>query len=193
MKNPIDAKSLRDKIEGLYKNVDLTVSDERLLRNERASLQYQDPVFRAEWEAKDKEARDKKEANPIFREERVKRNQQISKDPKRNQKIAKTVASQWADPEEKARRTAIQQEVAKTEKFKEAHADGMKKREENGWLEKNKEGAKKKYKTIQTPIGRFDSKGDAIKAMTAAGEGNAGGKLSVWLKTKPTEYYYIDT
>ena len=63
----------------------------------------------------------------------------------------------------------------------------MKKREENGWLEKNKQGAKKKCKPIQTPLGRFESKGDAVKAMTAAGEGNAGGKLSVWLKTKPTE------
>ena len=187
-------KKAQQKLENLYKDHDPSKdNDKQLLKNDRASLQYQDPTFRAEWEVKDKKARSKKEANPVFREARVQRNKKISKDPKRNQKIAKTVASQWADPEEKARRTAIQQEVAKTEKFKEAHADGMKKREENGWLEKNKQGAKKKCKPIQTPLGRFESKGDAVKAMTAAGEVNAGGKLSVWLKTKPTEYYYIKT
>jgi hypothetical protein len=28
--------------------------------------------------------------------------------------------------------------------------------------------------------------------MSAAGEGNAGGKLSVWLNTKKDEYYYIE-
>ena len=190
----IDIKKIQQKLENLYKDHDPSKdNDKQLLKNDRASLQYQDPTFRAEWEVKDKKARSKKEANPVFREARVQRNKKISKDPKRNQKIAKTVASQWADPEEKARRTAIQQEVAKTEKFKEAHADGMKKREENGWLEKNKQGAKKKCKPIQTPLGRFESKGDAITAMAAAGEGNAGGKLSVWLKTKPTEYYYIKT
>lgn len=191
MKTPIDAKALREKIEGLYKNVDLTQSDERLLKNERASLQYQDPAFRAEWELKDKQARAKKESDPIFREERVQRNKKISKDKKRNQKIATTVSSQWADPAYKDWRTGIQQEVAKTKEFKHAHTAGMKKREENGWLEKNREGAKKKCKPIQTPYGRFESKGDAVKAMTDAGVGNAGGKLSVWLKTKPTEYYYI--
>ena len=160
---------------------------------ERQRELYNDPVFRAKWNIKNQEAIDLKVQDPIWYADLVARNQAMAKDPKRNQKIAKTVASQWADPEEKARRTAIQQEVAKTERFKEAHAIGMKKREEKGWLEKNKQGAKKKCKPIQTPLGRFESKGDAITAMAAAGEGNAGGKLSVWLKTKPTEYYYIKT
>jgi hypothetical protein len=190
----IDIKKVQKKLESIYKDHDPSKdNDKQLLKNDRASLQYQDPAFRADWEAKDKKARVKKEANPVFRAARVERGKKIVKDPKRNQKIANTVSSQWADPAYKDWRTEIQQEVAKTEEFKQAHADGMKKREENGWEEKNKEGAKKKCKPIQTPLGRFESKGDAVKAMTAAGEGNAGGKLSVWLKTKPTEYYYIKT
>jgi hypothetical protein len=187
-------KKAQQKLEKIYKDHNPSKdNDKQLLKNDRASLQYQDPAFRAEWEAKDKEARDKKEADPVFRAARVERGKKIVKDPKRNQKIADTVSSQWANPAYKDWRTEIQQEVAKTEEFKQAHADGMKKREENGWLEKNKEGAKKKCKPIQTPLGRFESKSDAVTALAAAGEGNAGGKLSVWLKTKPTEYYYIKT
>jgi hypothetical protein len=197
MKKPIDAKALREKIEGLYKNADLTQSDERLLRNERASLQYQDPVFRADWEAKDKEARDKKEADPVFRAARVERGKKIVKDHKRNQKISKTVSAQYQNPD-----TGPAFKEFKSATIKDAFKDpeklanlrnGTKTREENGWEEKNAEAAKKRRKPIQTPYGRFESKGDAVKAMSAAGEGNAGGKLSVWLKTKPTEYYYIET
>ena len=196
-KKPIDAKALREKIEGLYKNADLTQSDERLLRNERASLQYQDPAFRADWESKDKEARDKKEANPVFRAARVERGKKIVKDPKRNQKIAKTISAQYQNPEsgpafKEFKSATIKDAFKDPKKLANLH-NGMKTRQQNGWLEKNKQGAKKKCKPIQTPYGRFESKGDAVKAMTAAGVINAGGKLSVWLKTKPTEYYYIKT
>jgi hypothetical protein len=38
MKKVVDAKALREKIEGLYKDVDLTQDDKKLLRNERTSL-----------------------------------------------------------------------------------------------------------------------------------------------------------
>jgi hypothetical protein len=192
-KKLINARALREKIEGLYKGVDLTQSDERLLRNERASLQYQDPAFRAEWEAKNQEAIDLKVQDPKWYADLVARNQAMANDSARNQKIADTVSSQWTDPAYKDWRTKIQQEVAKTEKFKEAHAEGIDKREENGWEEKNAEAAKNRRKPIQTPYGRFESKGDAVKAMTAANVVNAGGKLSVWLNTKSTEYYYIET
>lgn len=196
----IDIKKIQQKLENLYKDHDPSKdNDKQLLKNDRASLQYQDPTFRAEWEVKDKKARSKKEANPVFREARVQRNKKISKDPERNQKIADTVSSQWADPAYKDWRTEIQQEVAKTEEFKQAHADGMKKRAENGWLEKNREGSKKKYKPIHAgEYGDFPSKKDAVDAMTAAGVPNAGGRLSVWLnknhpKNRADEYYYIET
>jgi hypothetical protein len=193
MKKPIDARALREKIEGLYKNADLTQSDERLLRNERASLQYQDPVFRADWEAKDKEARDKKEANPVFRAARVERGKKIVKDPKRNQKIAKTVSAQYENTEFREFKSTVIKDAFKDPEKLANLRNGTKTREENGWEEKNAEAAKQRRKPIQTPYGRFESKGDAVRAMAAAGEGNAGGKLSVWLKTKPTEYYYIET
>jgi hypothetical protein len=191
MKKPIDAKFLRDKIEGLYKEVDLTVSDERLLRNERASLQYQDPVFRAEWEFKANEARAKKESDPVFREARVERGKKIVKDTKRNQKIAKTVSKQYEDPEfREFKSTAIKNAFKDPEKLANLRI-GTKTREENGWEEKNAEAAKKRRKPIQTPYGRFESKGEAVKGMIAAGVTNAGGKLSVWLNTKKDEYFYI--
>jgi len=82
--------------------------------------------------------------------------------------------------------------VVNTNEWKSAHSAGMENRKNNGWHEKNSKAGMKRRKPIQTPYGRFESKQEAINGMTAAGEGNANGKLSAWLKTKPTEYYYIE-
>lgn len=105
----------------------------------------------------------------------------------RNAKIKKTVDDLYADPVYRARRQEIANQVAQSEKYKINHALGMKKREENGWYEKRG----KAYKTIQTPYGLFESKKAAVEAMSTAGIINANGKLSVWLKTNPSEYYYV--
>jgi len=190
----IDIKKVQKKLENFYKDHDSSKDDDKqLLKNERASLQYQDPAFRADWEAKDKKARDKKEANPVFRAARVERGKKIVKDPKRNRKIAKTVSKQYEDPVFREFKSAVIKDAFKDPEKLDNLYNGIKTREENGWEEKNAVGAKKRRKPIQTPYGRFESKGDAVNAMTAAGITNAGGKLSVWLKTKPTEYYYIKT
>lgn len=197
MKKPIDAKALCEKIEGLYKGVDLTVSDKQLLKNERASLQYQDPAFRADWESKDKEARDKKEANPVFRAARVERGKKIVKDPKRNQKIAKTVSKQYEDPEFRDFKSATIKDAFKDPKKLANLRNGTQTREDNGWEEKNAKAAKRRRKPIHAgEYGDFPGKKEAEDAMTAAGVVNAGGKLSVWLdknhlKNRASEYYYI--
>lgn len=184
--------SLQEKLDTLYKNKDLSKDDDkRLLKNERASLQYQDPEFRAEWEAKDKEARAKKEANPEFRKQRIERNKKLATNTKRNKSISESVSAQWADLDYKQQRVKNHRKVTSTKEFKEAHAEGINTREANGWEEKNAEAAKKRRKTIQTPYGIFESKGAAVEAMTSLGIGNAGGKLSAWLNTKKDEYFYI--
>lgn len=46
-------------------------------------------------------------------------------------------------------------------------------------------------KTIQTPYGQFASRRLAVEFMLAQGVVNASRKLDKWLKTQPTEYYYI--
>ena len=163
---------------------------------ERQRELYNNPEFRAMWNPKNQEAIDLKIQDPKWYADLVARNQAMANDPVRNQKIADTVSSQWADPEYKDWRTGIQQEVAQTDEWKESHAEGINKREENGWEEKNAEAAKKRRKPIQTPYGRFESKSEAITGMTAANVVNAGGKLSVWLdenhpKNKADEYFYI--
>jgi hypothetical protein len=189
----IDIKKVQQKLESIYKNYDSTKdNDKQLLKNDRASLQYQDPTFRAEWEAKDKEARAKKEANPVFREARVERGKKIVKDPKRNQKIAKTVSAQYENPEFRDFKSTVIKDAFKDPEKLANLRNGTKTREENGWEEKNAEAAKKRRKPIQTPYGRFESKSEAVAGMTAAVEVNAGGKLSVWLNTKKDEYYYIE-
>lgn len=158
---------------------------------------YNDPEFRATWNPKNQEAIDLKVQDPKWYADLVARNQAMANDPVRNQKIADTVLSQWADPEYKDWRTGIQQEVAQTDEWKEAHAEGMKKREENGWAEKNLKGREKTLKPLRAgDYGYFPSKKAAVEGMTVAGEGNAGGKLSVWLdknhpKNRADEYYYI--
>jgi len=158
---------------------------------ERQRELYNDPVFRAKWNIKNQEAINLKVQDPIWYANLVARNQVMANDPVRNQKIADTVSSQWADPAYKDWRSEIQQEVAQTDKWKEAHAEGMKKREENGWQEKNAKASKRRRKPIHAgEYGDFLGKREAEDAMTAAGVVNAGGKLSVWLNTKPNEYYY---
>jgi hypothetical protein len=47
-------------------------------------------------------------------------------------------------------------------------------------------------KPIQTPHGEFPSRKAAVEHMLEIGIVNAGRKLDKWLKTRPTEYYYID-
>ena len=106
-------------------------------------------------------------------------------------KKSATMKEKYQDPAFATRHAQQQLELANTVAWQTAHADGMKRREANGWHEKNVAAGVKRRKAIQTPYGRFESKALAVEAMQAAGVGNAGGKLSVWLNTKSTEYYYI--
>lgn len=109
-----------------------------------------------------------------------------------HEKKSHSMSKRYQDPGFREFKRQRQLEVTQTTQWKESHAKGMSKREANGWLEKNQEAAKKKHKTICAgEYGIFESKKAAIAGMTAQGVVNAGGKLSVWLKTNPTEYYYI--
>ena len=103
-------------------------------------------------------------------------------------KKRQTMLKKYQDPDFADRHATQQQLIAQTDEWKQAHAEGMQKREVNGWYEKRGRA----YKPIRTPHGDFPSKKAAIEAMTALGISNAGGKLSVWLNTKKDEYYYID-
>ena len=47
-------------------------------------------------------------------------------------------------------------------------------------------------KTIQTPYGIFASRKQAVEHLLNQGINNAGKKIDKWLKTNPTEYYYLD-
>jgi hypothetical protein len=60
------------------------------------------------------------------------------------------------------------------------------------WLEKRREYYKTKQKRIMTPYGEFQSRNDAIRHMESLNISNAKGKVTGGLKTKPTEYYYLD-
>jgi hypothetical protein len=155
---------------------------------ERQRELYNDPGFRAMWDPKNQEAIDLKKQDPIWYADLVARNQAMANDPVRNQKISESVSELYENPEYRAQHQAQQQEIAQTTEWKESHAEGIKKREENGWYEKRG----KAYKPIHCgEYGDFPSKKAAVEAMTKTGVVNAGGKLSVWLNTKPDEYYYI--
>lgn len=111
----------------------------------------------------------------------------LKNNQQRNARIKRTIDELYSDPVYLASRQEIQQAAAQTEQYRINHALGMQKREENGWYEKRG----KAFKPIQTPYGQFNSKKAAAEHMSSIGIGNAGGKLSVWLKTNPKEYYYV--
>jgi hypothetical protein len=163
---------------------------------ERQRELYNDPEFRSKWNIKNQEAIDLKVQDPIWYANLVARNQALATNEERNNAISKTVSFQWSDPEYKQQRVENHRKITGTEEFKKAHKKGLKVREANGWEEKNAAAARKRRKPIQTPYGRFESKGEAVAGMTAAGVSNAGGRLGVWLdptnpKNRCTEYYYI--
>jgi len=49
---------------------------------------------------------------------------------------------------------------------------------------------KERSKPIHTPYGNFESRKAAVEHMNTI-MGNASRKLDNWLKTKPTEFYYV--
>tara|TARA_R110000868_G_scaffold15887_1_gene72004 strand:- start:465 stop:950 length:486 start_codon:yes stop_codon:yes gene_type:complete len=55
------------------------------------------------------------------------------------------------------------QRVCKTEEWQEAYNKGLEKREENGWLEKNRASNKKKQTPCITPLGIFSGVNEAGK------------------------------
>jgi hypothetical protein len=148
---------------------------------------FNDPAFLEEWKIKNQQARNKLEQDEKFCKRRAERNRELAKDVNRNKKIADAVTIKYQDPTYKELRAEITRQTCDTDEWKAAHAEGMKKREENGWYEKRG----KAFKPIQTPYGQFESKKAAVAAISQLGIGNAAGKLSTWLKTKPDEYYYI--
>lgn len=118
-------------------------------------------------------------------------NKKKSNNKEFSKKISDAVKQQYSDPGYRDFRQQILKEVAQTDEWKKAHSLGIEKRKANGWEQKNADAAKKKRKPIQTPYGLFGSKKEAVIGMTQAGVINAGGKLSVWIKTNPKEYYYV--
>jgi hypothetical protein len=152
---------------------------------------YNNPKFRALWNPKNQEAIDLKVQDPQWYADLVTRNQAMAKDPKRNQKIAKSVTELYKDSEFKESKTKSIRKAFQRPEVKEAHAEGIRAREENGWEEKNLKAREKTLKPVHCgEYGDFPSKKAAVEGMTKIGVVNAGGKLSVWLKTKPEEYYY---
>lgn len=144
------------------------------------------------WQSSNQAAIDKKKQRPEYQAKRAKLNKAMALDRSVQDKKSETIKQQYADPAYKEFRTSIIKEVTKTTAWKQAHAAGMSKREANGWAEKNIEAAKKRCKPIvSTEYGVFPGKKHLAEHMTSLGVGNAMGKLDNWLKTKPTELYYI--
>jgi len=144
------------------------------------------------WHAANQSAINTKKQDPNYQANRSRLNKEMAKDRTVQDKKSQTIKQQYADPIYKEFRLAIIQEVTKTDKWKDAHAKGLNKRNENGWYEKNLEAAKKKCKPIvSTEYGVFPGKKHLAEHMISLGVVNAMGKLDHWLKTKPTELYYI--
>jgi hypothetical protein len=144
------------------------------------------------WHSNNQKAIDIKKQKPAYQIKRSKLNKAMAKDRTIQDKKSQTIKQQYADSNYKEFRTLIIQEVTKTDEWKQSHNLGMTKREENGWHEKNLMAAQKRCKPIvSVEYGIFLGKKHLVEYMKSVGVGNAGGKLDNWLKTKPTEFYYI--
>lgn len=115
------------------------------------------------------------------------------KDSATHDKKRNTMLAKYQDTDFLAYKKSLLHDLAQTPEWQAAHAEGIKRRENNGWKEKNLKAREKTFKPIHTPYGDFASKQAAVEGMAKQGVVNAGGKLSVWLKTNPDEYYYIKT
>ncbi len=102
MNKKIDAKALREKIEGLYKNADLTQDDKKILRYERVAIASSERV-RTEEEKKKASQSNKKfrEENPWTEEERYARGNNM-----RDKTLEEILGREAAEAGKEARRQA---------------------------------------------------------------------------------------
>lgn len=114
-------------------------------------------------------------------------------DPKYKKKLSKKLSKTFSTPEMRAVQASKSKphtEEAK-EKIRQANL-GLKHTKER--VEKNRQqaiGNQRRCKPFKTPSGAFASKKLASDWATEKGVRNAMGKLDNWIKTKPTEFYYI--
>lgn len=109
-----------------------------------------------------------------------------------HKKKSETLKKQYQQPGYKEYRREIILKSTATQEFKEAHAKGIKKRENNGWKEKNLEARKKVLKPIHTPYGDFESKTAAVEWMTNNGIPGALSRVSRGLNSDKKEFYYLN-
>jgi len=102
----------------------------------------------------------------------------VMSDPRARARVAEVVKAKWQDPAYRHHGSQAQREAMARLTPEQQVARGAK-------------ISNSKLKPIHTPYGCFDSKTQAAEAMLAQGIGNAHGKLGVWLKTDPTNYYYL--
>lgn len=108
-----------------------------------------------------------------------------------SEKIAQTYSTD--DMREMQRQKFLGKQVSENVKQR-LREHNLGKKRPGAWIQKmaqTKIGNTNHCKPFQTPSGAFASKKLAIDWATEQGVINAYGKLGHWLKTKPTEFYYI--
>jgi len=183
-KKPIDAKSLQEKLEGLYKGKDLTSKDQDdkvIVRNDtlaiKAKERFSDPAF------KEKHRQARLEAikdNPDF----YKKMKEAGADPELKKRRSEASKALWQD--EKKRKTILkkQEKTKKTSEYKEkmskVYADPTRK-------QKCIEGGRSQAKRMTTPDGEFESSTDAAKHY-----GITPQAIRQRTKLEPHLYYYTE-
>lgn len=178
-KEPIDARALRKKIEGLYKDSDLTQDDKKIIRDaetgERTKLLHSDPEFKKNWHEK---------------------NIDRYNDPTYVKKVSKSIATTYSTPEmrEVQRKKFLGKTHDAETKQKLINANIGKQRKGQSWIAgmvEKKKGNGHHNKPFLTPSGAFPSKKQAIDWATSQGVRNAGGKFGAWLKDPASGFRYI--
>jgi hypothetical protein len=197
-KTPIDAKALREKIEGLYKDADLTQDDKKILRNDRISISMQ--------EHRDSQTNeDKQEFSSTMSLTATKRNQnpkylknlhtgianrdntyqaEANARPAVKAKISKALAGK---PKTKAHKEALKSTTTNrygNANYEAAHKAGLAKRDTPFWAgEYSIMNNKQSFPSI-AEAARWVEENKLLK--------NAYKKFSKWKTEKPEEYYFLD-
>lgn len=157
MSKKFDAKSIQAKLDGLYKDVDLTSKnqdDKVLVRNDalsiKASERYSDPAFKK----KHREALDKIYSDPEWQA----RMKEVGQDPVANANRSKASKELWDKKGEqlKAKMAKAKKSKAYKETMAKVYADPTRK-------QKCIEGGRTQAKSMTTPAGVFASSTDAAK------------------------------
>lgn len=127
----------------------------------------------------------KRSSNPDWHKNRSASIRKAMQQPEIKEKQRRSQQEKYDDPEYRKRIAENNRQVAQTKEWKEAHTEGMQKREANGWREKNYE---KNMKMVQTPEWK-ESRKKAGRTYSESGRAYINNRKIIEERQQNPEYF----